>query len=364
VPDGNYKDHKVKELEMEIVTSHDPNNMSSNGTFLNYRLVRSKKIKYKIRFQNNGEGPASMIRLETDIPEMFDKASIEVLDMYPKVKICPKGDVSFSCLDTTYTKEKAIFTFKNIYLPGSNQKNVEERDSTKGFVKYRIKFGDDFHKKKTKSKTAIIFDKNEPIITNTSTTRFLPGISIGAKAGYNYFANLEKSKSYFLAATISPYKSYRWYWQAELESSLHTFNGGATNSEEAVDLVQGLKEITRTAITTNYNNIDVSIPLLMRYNINNFIGIGAGVQGTISVNEERSEAIFIEKFQKEGDTERLIDSRNEQNKITESFTNFRKGLLLEVTGGYARIGPSVGARYILNYENDYNYLQFYAIWKF
>jgi hypothetical protein len=47
-------------------------------------------------------------------------------------------------------KQKIIFTFKNIYLPGSNQKNVKEIDSTKGFVKYSMKFSEDFHKIKPK----------------------------------------------------------------------------------------------------------------------------------------------------------------------------------------------------------------------
>ena len=138
VPDATYDNHKVKDMEMEIVTSHDPNKMSSNGTFMNYRLVRFKTLKYKIKFQNNGEGPARTIRLETDIPDMLDKQSIEVIDMYPKCEICPDYEVRYSCLDTTFTDKKAIFTFKNIYLPGSEQKNVKDYDSTKGFVKYKI----------------------------------------------------------------------------------------------------------------------------------------------------------------------------------------------------------------------------------
>ena len=71
IPDDNYQNHKIKEMEMEIVTSHDPNKMSSNATFLNYRLVRYKTPKFKIKFQNNGEGPATTIKLETDIPEML-----------------------------------------------------------------------------------------------------------------------------------------------------------------------------------------------------------------------------------------------------------------------------------------------------
>ena len=365
VPDDSYDNHHVKDMEMEIVTSHDPNKMSSNSTFLNYRLVRYKRPKFKIRFQNNGEGPASTIRLETDVPDMFDKTSIEVLDMYPKVKICPKYDVAYSCLDTTYTDKQAIFTFKNIYLPGSEQKNVKVYDSTKGFVQYRVKFSKDFHKEKTKSRTAIIFDKNEPIITNYSTTRFLPGISIGAKAGYNSFSDLKNSESYFIGATISPYKSYRWYWQVELLNSFHKFKNDTEIKEEIVDDgAIGFPYTERTTTNKSYNNIDWEIPVLVRYNVNNYIGLGAGIIGTFSVNEKQEQSILIEQFEGQGADLFLFDSNTSNEEVSESFTNFRKGFLVEATAGFARIGPSLGARYVFNLEEDYNYLQLYAIWKF
>ena len=364
VPDDSYDNHHVKDMEMEIVTSHDPNKMSSNATILNYRLVRFKRPKFKIRFQNNGEGPANTIRLETDIPKMLDKSSIEVLDMYPKVKICPKYDVEYSCLDTTYTSKQAIFTFKNIYLPGSEQKNVKAYDSTKGFVKYRIKFSDDFHKQKTKSRTAIIFDKNEPIITNYSTTRFLPGISIGVKAGYNSFSNLKNSESYFLGATISPYKSYRWYWQVELLNSLHNYDNATTIEEGIVSGTNGFDFLQRTTTSSSNSNIDWEIPILARYNVNNYIGLGAGIIGTISVNEKQKQSVLIEQFEGDVADAPIFNTIEANEEIKESFTNFRKGFLVEATAGFARIGPSLGARYVFNIEDNFNYLQLYAIWKF
>ncbi|AJR03120.1 PKD domain-containing protein [Siansivirga zeaxanthinifaciens] len=364
VPDANYDNHKVKDMEMEIVTSHDPNKMSNNSTFLNYRFVRFKTLKFKIRFQNNGEGPARTIRLETDIPDMLDKSTLRVTDMYPKCEICPKYEVSYSCLDTTFTNKQAIFTFKNIYLPGSEQKNVKEYDSTKGFVKYNIKFAKDFHKTKTKSRTAIIFDKNEPIITNYSTTRFLPGISVGAKVGYNAFSNLNNSESYFLGATLSPYKSYRWYWQVELLNNFHKYDS-KTNTEEAfVDGAQGIRFLQRTTTNNSYQNIDWDIPLLIRYNVNNYIGLGAGLQNTISLSEKQNQSVFIEQF--EGDTTNapIFNTIENASSSSNSFSNLRTGLLIEATAGFARIGPSLGARYVLNFENDFRYWQFYAIWKF
>ena len=365
IPDNNYKTHKVKDMEMEIVTSHDPNKMSSNSTFLNYRLVRFKRPKFKIRFQNNGEGPASTIRLETDVPDMFDKATIRVEDMYPKVKICPKSEVNYSCLDTTYTNKQAIFTFKNIYLPGSEQKNVKDYDSTQGFVKYSLKFSKDFHKQKTKSRTAIIFDKNEPIITNYSTTRFLPGISIGAKAGYNSFSDLEDSKSYFVGATISPYKSYKWYWQVELLNSFHKYNDNKTVTIETIDSPTFIGT-RRTTTTNSFNNVDWELPVLARYNINNYIGLGAGLQGMISISEKSTEEITIEQAENlnGGDIGQYSQISKTSTSASNSFANFRTGFLVEATAGFARIGPSVGARYVLNFKENYNYMQFYAIWKF
>ena len=364
VPNRSFKNHKIKNLEMEIVTSHDPNKMGSNGSFINYRFVRFKRVNFKTRFQNNGEGPARMIRLETDIPDMFDKKTFKIEDMYPKCPICPKDEIpTTSCLDTIIKKNQIFFTFKNIYLPGSEQKNVKEKDSTKGFVKYSMKFNEDFHKIKTSSRTAIIFDKNEPIITNYATTRFLPGISIGVKAGYNLYPNLEKSTSYFVGATISPFKSYRYYWQAEFLNSLQTYDNKTVITEEILDKANGVRQLQRTTTNSSNDNINWEIPVLIRYNINNYIGVGAGLQANINVSEKQNQDLKIETFDSIDDTF-LVSTKNEQASETNSFRTIKTGLLLDLTIGAARIGPSLGARYVMNFKENFNYFQLYGIWKF
>ena len=184
----------------------------------------------------------------------------------------------YSCIDTTFTDTKAIFTFKNIYLPGSEQKNVKEYDSTKGFVKYNIKLAKDFHKKKTRSRTAIYFDKNEPIITNYATTRFVPGISIGAKAGYMITPDLDNHREYFVGATISPYKSYRGYLQAELMISANSFDELNTFTEETTT-ANGFIETYDIEQLKEHQNISLYlVPASYRYNLNNFLAVGTGVQ--------------------------------------------------------------------------------------
>jgi len=364
VPNRSFKNHKVKNLEMEIVTSHDPNKMGSNGSLINYRLVRFKRVKFKTRFQNNGEGPARKIRLETDIPDMFDKKTFQIEGMYPECPICPKDEEpTVSCLDTIIERKQIIFTFKNIYLPGTEQKNVQEKDSTKGFVRYSMKFNEDFHKIKTKSRTAIIFDKNEPIITNYAVTRFLPGISVGVKAGYNIYPDLEKSTSYFVGATISPFKSYRFYWQAEWFNALNQYNSSANIVDVFDTNANGTRQLIRTTTTTENKNINWEVPILIRYNINNYIGIGAGIQANINVSSEQHQDIKIETF--EGDKDNfLIGTQTTNNTIKNSFTDIKTGLLFDLTAGFARIGPSLGARYVMNFEQNFNYIQLYGIWKF
>jgi PKD repeat protein len=383
VPDRNYKNHKKKTLEMEIVTSHDPNKMSSNATMMNYRLVRFKTINFKTRFQNDGEGPARTIRLETDIPDMFDKKTLQIVDSYPKCPICPKGEeVTYSCIDTIIKKKQIHFVFRNIYLPGSNQKNVKERDSTKGFVKYTMKFGKDFHKQKTRSRTAIIFDKNEPVITNYAVTRFKMGTSIGAKAGYNLFNDQENAKSYFIGATISPYKSYRFYWQAELyynyfENSFSSqsdfqqtqFNPPIILSNGTV-YDTGFTQ-TSTSSKTVKNLADV-VPISLRYTINNYIGVGVGPQFSILLNQttetNRNRKVFAPDFNTNpvspGDEIESMAMNDTQMTKTKAFEKMQASVFADATFGFARIGPSLGIRYYLNFEKDFNYWQFYAIWKF
>lgn len=374
VSDRNYKNYKKRTLEMEIVTSHDPNKMSSNGSFINYRFVRNKKLKFKTRFQNDGEGPARTIRLETDVPDMFDKKTLEIVDLYPKCPICPKNEtVTYSCLDTVVKQKQIHFTFKNIYLPGSNQKNVTEKDSTKGFVQYVLKFGKDFHKIKTKSRTSIFFDKNEPVITNYATTRFLPGISIGAKAGYNYYSGLKNAKSYFVAATVSPYKSYRWYWQVELQGSTKSYQDGEakTTTSQVPQIINGREngvvDVTRKSFTTSFDKKNIEIPVLMRYNINTYFGIGAGLQANYDIYSKTMQSGTIEKgIADKGSITPVFRSIEviDNQEIEDTTKKMHYGALLDFTAGFARIGPSLGARYVMNFEKNYNYWQLYAIWKF
>jgi hypothetical protein len=370
VPEKGKDNHKVKELEMEIVTSHDPNKMSVSDARLNYRFMKNKELKFKVRFQNNGEGPARSIKLNVDVPKVFVKSSLQVLEMYPQCPICPDEEaVTYSCLDTAFLQDKIIFHFKNIYLPGSKQNNVEDKDSTRGFVKYLLKFDDKVPKQNTVSRTAIIFDKNEPILTNYSTTRFKPGISLGVKAGYSYMPDTIESRSYFAGITLSPYKSHRQYLQAEILLARHTsFDSSKYSVVTQSPLGNGLLDLDEVAARSEYQNIILYlIPVSYRYTINKFVGIGGGVQLSTNMTEQvqtntahtyyltRGLGTFLERNPE-------LDYKTSTT-LHKRFNGLNTDLFADVILGSARIGPAIGIRYVYSFNSRPEQWQFYALWK-
>ncbi len=200
-------------------------------------------------------------------------------------------------------------------------------------------------------------------MTNYATTRFLPGISIGAKAGYNLYPNLKNSRSYFVGATLSPFKSYRYYWQAEFVNSIHSYDGTNSVQESFRTSANGVRQLQRRTTSSQNDNINWEIPVLMRYNINSFIGIGMGLQANFNLSEKQEQNLKIETY--EGITDKFLISTTNESKIAkQSFTNVKTGFVFDLTFGAARIGPSFGARYVVNFKENSNYFQLYGIWKF
>ena len=289
------------ELEFEIVSSHDPNAIIVSDSRVNYRLIGSKKLDYKVQFQNNGEGPASMVELKIEIPEGLDMKRMQPVDWYPKCPICPKIPSNRSCLDTTSTKEGLLFTFRNIYLPGSRQKDLNNRDSTKGFVRYRIEAEEEMPKRSFRSRAKITFDKNAPIYTNFTKTRFKAGLSPGLKVGYGFEPNFSATstpgtdKSFvqdgylFLGASLSPFKSWRVYPQLELltgikgrgnptETSITSITTSDPTNTSMNPLLNGIKDTVLVKSIQMLKNgfVSFEVPFLLRKNFSQWFGAGIG----------------------------------------------------------------------------------------
>jgi hypothetical protein len=178
------------------------------------------------------------------------------------------------------------------------------------------------------------------------------------------YPDLENSRSYFVGATISPFKSYRYYWQAEFVNSLHSYDGTTTMKETHIQNVKEVRQLQRTTTLSENSNVNWEIPVLMRYNINNFVGVGAGIQANINATEKTTNTTTTDIYEGKGPGGLLLSSKTQATSSNNSFTNLKTGLLFDLTIGAARIGPSLGARYVMNFEDNFNYFQFYGIWKF
>lgn len=338
-------------MEIEIVSAHDPNAIAVSDNRVNYRTFGNKKLDYKVQFQNNGKGPASTIEVKIEIPKGLDMARMRPTDWHPKCPICPKPPGNQSCLDTASSKNGLVFTFRNIYLPGSSQKDVSNRDSTKGFVKYRIEADKDMPKLSFSSRAKIVFDKEPPVVTNFTKTRFKIGISPGLKIGYNFVPDSSKAGYFFLGASISPYKSWRIYPQIELLTgvkgqtelpeqlftSTDTFDtpGAPTRVFRIDSLVKGRQGF-----------VSFEVPFLLRKNFTKYFGVGVGGsvqiffengERTTQVREIRS-TFFL--------NEPEISDTTRYDPVTRNYsgTRTRFSFFGDLTFGSVRAGPNLGIR--------------------
>ncbi|MBC7494114.1 MAG: outer membrane beta-barrel protein, partial [Flavobacterium sp.] len=168
-----------------------------------------------------------------------------------------------------------------------------------------------------------------------------------------------------VSATLSPFKSYRWYWQVEFQNSLHTYASKTETSDRFIqNPAVGNLSLERTTNTIEYRNYSVEIPILMRYNINNYIGVGAGIQANINGSQKETAIKKVIVYEGASDTNFIFSTKEDKIESLKTFQNFQGGILLDATFGFARIGPSLGLRYVLNSQKNFNYFQAYGIWKF
>ena len=347
-------------LEIEIVSSHDPNAIAVSDNRVGYRGVAGKKLDYKVRFQNNGEGPAQKVELTISMPQGLNAGKMRPLDWYPKCPVCTTPRQPGSCLDTATTDKGLVFTFRDIHLPGSRQKGVTDYDSTKGFVRYRIEADKDMPKLPFRSQASIVFDKNTPVVTNFSKTSFKWGISPGLKVGYGFPPDSLSGGYVFFGASLSPYKSWRLYPQIELLTGLKS----KTDLPEHLTVIQGdttklmgdldtivSQEILETGIR---GFVSVEVPVLLRKNFSKFFGLGLGGSARVFFDngEDRVRTTTIATPYRLTDIGGFLHyepfgtpiTTTEETKQDISGTRVRFSAFADLTLGSVRAGPNIGVR--------------------
>ncbi len=364
-------------LELEIVASHDPNVMLVSDTRMGFRGVKRKALNYKVRFQNDGEGPASKIEVSCDVPKGLSLEKLDVLDYYPKCPICPEQEVNWSCLDTTLRDDKLIFTFRNVYLPGGKQEGLSDRDSTRGFIKYRLRTGKGIKKRPLSSQASIVFDANPPIRTNRPKTRFKPGFSPGLIVARHFLPG-EPDPSYTaVGLSLSPFKPSRFYLQAEAYAGLtretqQRFDPIEEMTTEITDFIDPtapfpvlIDSFTRTTRELNTRAFSIEVvPVSIRYNLNDWFGFGAG--SILQIDFEDLTENIVRQTARQVYSCRELDpntprerceplpqfsstnTAESSNQSQETRFNFK--LFADVQLGAVRRGPLLGLRGVLPFQ--------------
>lgn len=369
IPDDPSMEMEKFSLEMQVVASHDPNRMMLKNKKLSYRFTgKNRENAYKIQFQNTGKGPAKKVAITITIPGLLNTGSLEVVGMKPECPWCKTATANQSCIDTVVTKDSIQFVFKNIYLPGTQQDGVSDPDSTKGYIKYRIRFSKKMHKLPFQSRAAIVFDKNEPIYTNRSTGKFKKGLSPGIIVGLGSSLGSIKSnmarQQYTLGVTISEYAAYKKYFQWELYLRSHQ------NVEQFIGRRQGGDTIIdgrgyKVQYRDSYEKIKVAsieaVPVEFRYNLASFVSAGIGTLLSADITRNTTNYMRALIADPNGGTRALEGETGNRN---EAFATLRCALFADTQLGLVRTGPAVGIRFYQYFNPSYQNIMLYASWKF
>ncbi|NUQ26150.1 MAG: hypothetical protein HUU34_19545 [Saprospiraceae bacterium] len=379
------------DLEMEIVASHDPNYIAVSKRRMGFRRIRNKDLVYKVHFQNNGEGPASTVEITCDAPTGLNAAQMQVLDAYPQSLLCPSQTVEWSCLDTTFQDNKLVFTFRNIYLPGTRQEGVSDRDSTKGFVKFRLLPDKKIKKQAFASRASIVFDKNPPIRTNSAGTAFKAGFSPGVMLGGNFFPSDSGLNQYFVGLVAAPFKPYRHFlqWEAMFRFRVATieFSGEIdTFPPRPYTLIENTGDVQFRIVDSiktighidNRSTLLLSlVPLQLRKNWTGWLSTGVGLMlniefiSTKTRDNENIRRIEYRSPEPELNAPREFwfplfeDTQDFINTETEKSVMVRPALFADIHLGMVRKGPALGIRPVLRLaQKPAFYVSVFTYWKF
>jgi hypothetical protein len=349
-------------LSMTVVAAHDPNNIGVSKTRTSFRRINKKSLTYTVQFENTGKGTADSITIDCTIPKALDITSSDLRATHLGKSCPPCAQIQYlgeSCISQHIMGDTLRFVFHNIALPG--KADGKTREDRKGFVKYAINPNKKIEKRTFKSRASIYFDKEPAVVTNNGTTRFKHGISVGAKVAYNRFAPSDEGPSSYFAGgiTLSPFKSYRLYFQPEImlgykdEGEMRFLVGSSQDGQVKID--------TFAYRSSSSYRLDV-VPLQVRKNINGFLGVGLGAQLSL----------YWDKLGETEHFEEYINNVPSQSPLNGLFLagastpiKATPSLFANVSLGSVRLGPSLGLRYhykLNTSENDH--WQLYALWKF
>ncbi len=170
-PNGSIIDEY--ETELELVSSHDPNNILSKNYYGRmdraFEMPFKKKdhLFYRVNFQNDGDGAASDIKIVVNLPGTLDTSTVEIV----RVGVGKNNDIleGNNLFRHQVFEDSLVFFLQNISLGGTGEANVRKSES-RGYVEFKIK-PKPRKAKKVVTQANIYFDTNDPVKTKKSRIR-------------------------------------------------------------------------------------------------------------------------------------------------------------------------------------------------
>lgn len=359
IPDGIAGGVRQFDLDLPIRKSYDPNKMTVSPQIMGFRNIEDKTIRYRVLFQNEGDGPADLVRLKVDLSSNLDPESLEVIDWSPECDTCSLS-MNTNCLQVETKEDHLVFSFRGIALPGTQDPNLRRKKFSKGYIEYTLSIKENAKKRRLLSQTLIQMDYDS-LETNKVRTRFRPGNSLGLRAGYSLAPDQELENRYFFGVTWSPYKSPGIYPQIEVTPGIQAQSEG-TIIRNLYDGGQSFP-IT-TAYEQSFTSFDLGASLF--HDFGRFVRLGGG--GVLHVQSlERTEYLdgvpveFDESYVPNQNTPQYVFLNEPPPRETRTWP----AAFAELGVGQVREGISAGARFVYPLEDGYEpYWNFFLQYRF
>ncbi len=336
-------------LTMKTASSFDPNNIKAPG-LVSFRPIKTKDFKYRINFENEGNSPATSVKVIADIPDGLDANTIKNVRFVPTFKASSNRDTAMRY--TVAPDGKTIeFKFSNVEISGLKEDIISDKKATRGHIEYELRAKPDIKKRPLETRASIVFDQNTPIITDKDRTNFRTGISLGAKAGINFQPNTE-GVSYFIGATYSAYRPSGVYLQIEAMADLNrrtlAQDSMTQTTSKTFNQSFGLFRQDSAAFSEKYqrSNAIRLVPAHLRYDIGKFLSIGIGLNADLTFSTiQRFNTNTITKFiNNDGslDIETCRFGRQQVENVEKTTVDF--GVFGDLTLGNFSHGMSLGLR--------------------
>jgi PKD repeat protein len=368
-------DGKVVEkanLILNVVPSHDPNDMRVDPAYLSFRGARKQDFTYRVRFENTDKGIAKSVGVKIFKPKQADTSRIEWLEFSPKCEECPKDkpleQIPFRCYVRSNTAEFSDMYFHNAQLAGKT-KGMLDKSLNDGFVTYKLHPVQRGLKKLPLASHAVVTFDGQEQKTNTAKVNFTRGMWFGLKIGANYDP-LSKNTNFFVGATLSPYREVRPYLQFEVMMDVNKlarqdfYMGDSTRTQVSNQICQECYRDTLKQITDNVKQSALNfVPLQVRWDLSKVLSIGAGTSMDVYFRKVESSEQIITRIVTNGtcSKDKLYGDPIHTSK---DETKFKFAAFGDIQVGIDQF--KLGARYVYPFDavKKIDYMQFFVTYKF